>query len=127
MQQDKVFAELKAGRSSLKYMQNGKLRYSGPKGHVLFVATMNHAGFFGHGNPLPAMVAVSRLLDNVSITINDDAAPETPLSKLNYQLQEAQSPAARANIKDKIEQAKSSAPENDWAVAKKMMNQGGFR
>jgi len=127
MQQDKVFAELKAGRSSLKYLQNGKLRYSGPKGHVLFVATMNHASFFGHGNPLPAMVAVSRLLDNVSITINDDAAPETPLSKLNYQLREAQSPAERANIKDKIEQAKVSAPENDWSVAKKMMNQGGFR
>jgi hypothetical protein len=127
MQQDNVFAELKAGRSSLKYMQNGKLRYSGPKGHILFVATMNHAGFFGHGNPLPAMVAVSKLLDNVTITINDDAAPETPLSKLNYQLQEAQSPAARADIKDKIEQAKVSAPENDWSVAKKMMNQGRFR
>ena len=127
MQQDKAFAELKAGRSSLKYMQNGKLRYSGPKGHLLFLATMNHAGFFGDGDPLPAMVAVSRLLDNVTITINDDAAPETPLSKLNYQLQEAQSPAARAGIKDKIEQAKSSAPENDWSVAKKMMNQGGFR
>lgn len=124
MNQKGVFAELKIGRSSVRYMQSGKIVYSGPKGKVLFAAVMNYMNFIGRGNPMPAMVAVHKLIEGSSFHIDPESRPETELSRLNKELRSAKTEHEALQIVSKIHKAQQHAPEIDWDIANDMMKAG---
>lgn len=116
-----VFAELKLGKSTLKYLSNGKLTYSGWQGPALFAAVMHHAHFFGRGNALPAMVAVKKILDKAQITINWDNKPSSKLDALQTQFKEMASDAGREAILHQIHEHERHSPEVDWEIARRML------
>jgi hypothetical protein len=124
MSQSGVFAELKVGRSLVRYMQSGKIVFSGPKGKTMFAAVMNYMNFIGRGNPMPAMVAVHKLIKDSSFHIYPESRPETELSRLNKELRSATTEHEALQIVAKIHKAQQHAPEIDWDIANNMMQAG---
>jgi hypothetical protein len=116
-----VFAELKVGKSSVKYMHNGKIVYSGPKGKAIFAAVMNYMNFIGRNNPLPAMVAIHKKIEDSTYHMDPASRPETELSRLNRALKSASGETEAMNIVAKIHDAQKHAPEIDWDIAEEMM------
>lgn len=119
-----IFAELRLGKSTLKYLSNGKLAYSGWQGPALFAAVMHHAAFFGRGNVLPAMVAVKKILDKAQITVNWDNKPSSKLDELHNQLQQMTTDAGRESVLRQIHQHERHSPDVDFEIAKRMLEGG---
>lgn len=118
-----VFAELRLGKSVLRYLTNGRISYSGWQGPALFAAVMHHASFFGRGDALPAMVAIHKILDKSQLTVNWENQPKTRLDELHEQLGQMTSDAGRDTILDQIHDAQRHAPEVDWEIARRMLQQ----
>lgn len=116
-----VFAELRLGKSVLRYMVNGRLSYSGWQGPALFAAVMHHASFFGRGNALPAMIAIHKILDKSQLTVNWSNKPATKMDELRNQLNEVSSDAGREAIIRQIADTQRHSPEVDWEIARKML------
>ncbi len=118
-----VFAELRLGKSVLRYLTNGRISYSGWQGPSLFAAVMHHASFFGRGDALPAMVAIHKILDKSQLAINWGNQPKTRLDHLHEQLSQMTSDAGRDQIAQQIHDAQRHAPEVDWEIARRMLQQ----
>lgn len=120
-----IFAELRLGKSYVRYMKNGKILYGGKNGHQLFLRVMNYAYFFGHGDPLPGMVAVHKGNEGSTVTINHENRPDTELSRLNSALAMAKSEPEAFMILQKIHHARKHAKEAQWDVAERMLKEAG--
>jgi hypothetical protein len=122
---DQVFAEMKLGRSYLRYKRNGKLTYRGNQGQAIFAAVMHHATMFGHGNPLPAMVAVHKALKDSTLTIHWENKPRTKLDDLQDEMQRVMSPSEKMMVMTRVLKEHQHGPDADYDIAKKMLAEGG--
>lgn len=118
-----IFAELRLGRSYLRYLSNGKLTYQGKDGKKLFAAVMGHVNLFGRDNPLPSMVAVHKAIPHSYLDVHWKHRPVSPLSKILNQMSGASSAEEKEEFhRNSVLEAENSAQEIEWELARRLMS-----